>query len=194
MKVLCSGCGKLRQVRARELCGSCYNRQWVAGALPDKDLAYRKAWIRRRLKNTVIDPATGCWLWQGLRAQGGKYGWSTWHSKTEFMHRASFRAHGGTLLPGEQVRHSCDTPHCWNPEHLLKGTQADNEQDKKDRGRFGYNQGSGRYNAVLNEDKVVEIRRRADAGEKHSVLAAEFGVARPNIGRIQRHEIWKHVA
>lgn len=110
------------------------------------------------------------------------------------MHRGSFQAHGGVLLKGEQVRHRCANKLCWNPAHLLKGTQADNEQDKKDQGRFAYNQGSGRYNASLTEAIVVEIRKRAAAGETHASLAREFNYARPNVTRLVHRKIWKHVA
>lgn len=159
--------------------------------MPSDEEAYRRNFLRRRMQKTVVDPETGCWLWQGARAQGGKYGWTSFHSKSALLHRASYLVLVGPLKAGEQVRHRCDVSHCWNPEHLLKGRQADNEQDKKDRGRFAYNQGEGRYNSKLTEDGVRAIRA---SGEKHQVLADRHGVARPSIGRIKRREIWAHVA
>jgi len=33
------------------------------------------------------------------------------------------------------VLHSCDTPACWNPDHLFLGTQADNVHDCIQKGR-----------------------------------------------------------
>lgn len=192
MKILCSSCGKLRETRARGLCGGCYNRNWVTGTLPSKEVAYAARWIEKRLLKTKVDEQTGCWVWQGGTDYG--YGISCWHSKHEFMHRASFQAHGGVLVKGEQIRHRCANKACWNPAHLLKGTQADNEQDKKDQGRFGYNQGEGRYNSRLTDAKVAEIRRRAGEGETHTALAKEFKYARANLTRLVNRQIWKHVA
>ncbi len=50
-------------------------------------------------------------------------------------HRAAYLLAGNTLRPGNVIRHTCDVPHCFNPEHLIEGTQADNLQDAIDRGR-----------------------------------------------------------
>ena len=50
-------------------------------------------------------------------------------------HRAAYLLAGNTLQPGNVIRHTCDVPHCFNPEHLIEGTQADNLQDAIDRGR-----------------------------------------------------------
>ena len=50
-------------------------------------------------------------------------------------HRAAFLLAGNTLQPGNVIRHTCDVPHCFNPEHLIEGTQADNLQDAIGRGR-----------------------------------------------------------
>ena len=50
-------------------------------------------------------------------------------------HRAAFLLAGNTLQPGNVIRHTCDVPHCFNPDHLIEGTQADNLRDAIDRGR-----------------------------------------------------------
>jgi hypothetical protein len=50
-------------------------------------------------------------------------------------HRAAFLLAGNTLRPGNVIRHTCDVPHCFNPDHLIEGTQAENLQDAVDRGR-----------------------------------------------------------
>jgi len=50
-------------------------------------------------------------------------------------HRAAFLLVGNTLQPGNVIRHTCDVPHCFNPDHLIEGTQAENLQDAVDRGR-----------------------------------------------------------
>ena len=192
MKILCRSCGEWKKPRARELCAACYQAAWLRGELPSKEEAYRLSWIRRRKAKTIVCEETGCWLWQGLTEFG--YGWTSWHSKSEFLHRASYLAHGGTLESGKQVRHLCANKTCWNPDHLAKGTQADNEQDKRNQGRFAYNQGEGRYNSKLTEDDVQGMRIRANRGETHQSIADRYDYARPNVGKIVNRQIWRHVA
>lgn len=192
MKVLCLECKHERQERARMLCGGCYNRRWRRGTLPPIGDVYRLKFKQRRMHKTIINPSTGCWEWQGLTDYG--YGITSLHSEQEMLHRAAYVVLVGPIPDGMQVRHLCACKKCWNPEHLALGTQADNEQDKRDQGRYAYNQGSGRYNAKLTEDEVSAIRHRAALGESHSVLAKEYGCARPGISRIVSRAIWKHVA
>lgn len=60
-------------------------------------------------------------------------------------HRAVFIEYNGYAPP--VVRHKCDRPECYNPTHLLPGTQADNIKDMHDRGR-----NRGRGPAPLNLD------------------------------------------
>ena len=53
--------------------------------------------------------------------------------------------------------------------------------------------GSKAHNTKLNEGIVLEIRRRAEGGERPMVLATEFGVSGTNIYRILRGDTWNHV-
>lgn len=156
------------------------------------DRQYGVRFKARRMQRTKVDPVTGCWIWQGLTYNG--YGWSPYRSKHGFLHRAAYQALVGAIPEGKQVRHLCGCKLCWNPEHLALGTQADNEQDKRDLGRYAYNEGSGRYNAKLTEADVISIRKRAASGESHTALAKELGYARANVTRIVNRVIWKHVA
>ena len=50
-------------------------------------------------------------------------------------HKAAFLLAGNTYKTGNVIRHTCDVPHCFNPDHLIEGTQADNLQDAIGRGR-----------------------------------------------------------
>jgi hypothetical protein len=49
-------------------------------------------------------------------------------------HRFSYRLRFGRIPDGLILRHVCDTPPCVNPDHLLVGTDADNGQDRRERG------------------------------------------------------------
>ena len=65
-------------------------------------------------------------------------------------HRAAFLLAGNTLQPGNVIRHKCDVPHCFNPDHLIEGTQAENMADAVRRGRRN-----------AGKDKLT-IRKRAE--------------------------------
>lgn len=54
---------------------------------------------------------------------------------------------------GGVVLHSCDNPHCVNPEHLTLGTHADNVADKVTKGRQAYGDSHG--NVKLSEEQVA---------------------------------------
>lgn len=82
-----------------------------------------------------------CWIWTG-KIVGKGYG--LWRDERKgkgryyLVHRASFALANGATTPGLIVRHSCDTPACCNPAHLLEGTWADNNADMVERGRTGW--------------------------------------------------------
>ena len=50
-------------------------------------------------------------------------------------HKAAFLLAGNTYKTGNVIRHTCDVPHCFNPDHLIEGTQAENMADAVRRGR-----------------------------------------------------------
>lgn len=100
-------------------------------------------------------------------------------------HRVVFEHHHGALSPGEVVRHRCDNPPCVNPDHLLRGTQADNVADmwQRDRGARGLRH----PNARLSAEEVATIRAKYAAGNlRHIDLANEFAVSREHIGNVIR--------
>ena len=70
-----------------------------------------------------------CWEYEGPRDKHG-YGRA---GGGKLVHRLVFEAIYGWLP--KVVRHRCDNPPCYRPDHLLPGTQADNLRDMADRGR-----------------------------------------------------------
>jgi hypothetical protein len=134
-----------------------------------------------------------CWLWTGGRNEHG-YGVINPGRKSGpplKAHRVALTL-AGQEVAGAVVRHTCDNPPCVNPNHLALGTQADNVADMHDRGRG--NIGSVNGQAKLTEPLVVEIRRRAGAGEVQKRLAAEYGVSQMTISAVVNRVTWRHVA
>lgn len=102
-------------------------------------LDFAKPEDRIRLHNRLVEQTevsdTGCWLWTGAKSNGG-YGKITMQGKNKGVHAISFEAFVKKPSAGMIVRHKCDVPNCWNPDHLEEGTHKDNIQDSISRGRF----------------------------------------------------------
>ena len=56
------------------------------------------------------------------------------------LHRIAWEAHNAQPLPeGMVLMHTCDNPACFNPQHLIPGTQSQNIRDCVAKGRFSCN-------------------------------------------------------
>jgi len=113
--------------------------------------------------------------------------------------------HNKRQIPaGMVVMHKCDNPACYNPEHLVLGTQKDNVRDCIEKGRaagIGL-RGESSNVAKLTEKQVLEIRA-SYAGKQHSSevrrgptmeqLAARYGVSRKQIANILSGHSWSHI-
>lgn len=134
---------------------------------------------------------TPCWEWPGATRKEG-HGYFRWGGKNVLVHRAAYEAWVGPIPEGQIVRHLCDNPPCYNPEHLRAGTHLDNFNDMISRGRermFGEHH----HNSVLNKDSVLEILGRYEGGETQTALAEEFGVGSSSIHKIVVGKSWKKV-
>lgn len=141
-----------------------------------------------RIARHVVKRADGCWVWTGPVDDGG-YGRIKVHQKDVRLPRLVWQIeHGKALPPTEVVRHTCDNPPCIRPAHLLRGSVAQNNQDRNDRGRTS--KGAQHYAAKLSEASVREIRRRSAAGEQRISLAREFGVSGQLVSRVVLRQIW----
>lgn len=83
-----------------------------------------------------IIPLTGCWEWSGPWWSNG-YGLVRRGRRNEGAHRVAWElTHGQEIPEGMLVLHSCDNPPCIYPGHLRIGTNQDNMNDAKERGRY----------------------------------------------------------
>lgn len=144
-----------------------------------------------------------CLLWPFSVTTGGRHGqalygqvWVPSKNKTLRVNRAAYEHAKGSIPEGLKIRHSCDVTLCFNPKHLLSGTQKDNIHDAIERGRF-MPKGSNHNMAKLTEDHVLEIRRLHSIGKGNlwtaKKLAEKFGVCKGNIESIVQRRAWQHV-
>jgi hypothetical protein len=75
-----------------------------------------------------------CWEWMG-EPFGDTYGHVLFRGSTWGSHRIAYLLTNGPIPGGLWVLHKCDNKRCCNPSHLFLGTCADNEADKKSKGR-----------------------------------------------------------
>lgn len=130
-----------------------------------------------------------CLIWQG-KGRVGEYGvvgyaWETW-----LAHRLSYYFQHPDFDQSLVIRHSCDTPLCVEPSHLLEGTHADNVQDKVDRGRQPKTE--SHWNVKISADDVRKIREKYSAGGVYQKdLAVEYGISTSQANRIITGKRWK---
>lgn len=94
------------------------------------------------------------------------------------------------------VMHKCDVRNCVNPEHLLLGTVAMNNQDKLQKGRnIGFAKDNkyqtlGKGNTRLTPEQVAEIRN--SPGMTQRELAIKYNITQANVSKIlcgQSHKV-----
>ena len=151
---------------------------------------------RRLLRKRVVDYKRGCWLWSGAVMKNG-YGvigvCVKGKKSNRLVHRTSAWAFAGfDLLSPMQILHSCDVRHCFNPAHLLIGTQLDNIRDAWNKGHL--NNVMQRHPRKLVAVDVLKIRKSYLAGGCTTrSLAAEYSIGKSTVEAILNRRIWRHV-
>ncbi len=140
------------------------------------------------------EDSNGCRVWTGNINNDG-YGSMSMAGKFMLAHRVAFILHNKIHITSkDHVCHRCDNPPCCNPAHLFIGNAAINMQDMWNKKRHTRPTGERNNHAILNEQKVIEIRRRYAAGEGTlGTLAKEYGVGIANVGMVVRRATWKHI-
>ena len=141
------------------------------------------------LAKVCREPASGCWLWQGMVRPDG-YGVAIFEGKARGAHRVAWMLFRGEIAREIVVCHKCDVRACVNPEHLFLGTPADNARDMKEKGR--HPRGENIRSAKLTTDQVSQIKTLLAEDRMYMrEIALQFGVAPPTIRAIRE---WQDLA
>jgi DNA-binding transcriptional regulator YiaG len=135
-------------------------------------------------------PESGCWVWMGTTTSRG-YGQIISDNKTFYAHRAAYQAFIGDIPEGMNVCHHCDNRFCVNPSHLFLGSQKDNLQDMKKKGRS--TAGEKNAKSKLTEKYVKEIKQGLKDGLSTKTLATIYSVSTSTINFIKQGKRWNHV-
>jgi hypothetical protein len=137
-----------------------------------------------------VQKTDSCWLWTSGTARYGQFTIQT----TKLAHRVAWELTHGKIPKGLQVLHHCDNQRCVRPDHLFLGTQQDNMDDMKTKGRGRWRVGSRHGMAKLTDADVLAIRTRYATGKVlQQTLANEYGVWQGAISRIIRRTGWRHI-
>ena len=134
-----------------------------------------------------------CVLWEGA-FDGYGYGRRSYNGKRSVRaHHIAYAEHHNldVFTMVGVLRHTCDTPACVNPNHLILGTQYENMQDMVAKGR--QLKGADVNGAVLTQAIVDTIRatyvfRCPTNGGR--ALARRFGVTPQTICDILKGRSW----
>ena len=155
-----------------------------------KDNAMKK-WQRNKTLNErfwvfVKKMDNGCWLF-GERKRHSSYGRlsSPYHGE-RWAHRVSWIIHRGEIPQGLQVQHTCDTPRCVNPDHLVLGTNRDNMADMVKKGRSNRN-----FTTVMTRDLAESIRILKSTNKlSNDEIALLFNISGKTVKTITSGEHW----
>jgi hypothetical protein len=133
---------------------------------------------------SVRDEKTGCLVWQGARERFG-YGRVHYAKSVHGTHRLSYIAHYGPIPPGLNVLHACDNPPCHAIEHLFLGTQQQNVDDARRKGRMRWR---GKW---LNSELASEIKRRVSLGHSTAQIARDMKLKYAWVHNVKSGRAWR---
>lgn len=150
-------------------------------------------------KDQIKKRSNGCWEWQGQISPEG-YGYFTDfdNQKRIRVHRYSFQQFKGNVPDDLHVCHHCDNRKCCAPDHLFLGTDKDNMQDCKNKGRTAKgdkvaHRGEFNKNSKVTNEMVLEIRKLHSEGHKDTDIAKIFNITKFHVNSIRNRKSWKHL-
>lgn len=148
-------------------------------------------------------PHCGCWLWDGPTNNAG-YGYIVDPRKPQnrcsarrvIVSRLVCEVTTGPMPHDIDTRHRCDVPLCIHPDHVERGTRAQNNNDKIMRGRDRPSRGEHNGRAVVSAEVVRQLRSqfRPNTVGECGRYAAALGIAESTVRKIVSGATWAHVS
>ena len=149
-----------------------------------------------------VDKSGDCWVWTGYKTHGyGKIRVGGRKGTMVKAHRVSYELENGFIPKGEGfhgtcVLHFCDNRACVRPDHLFLGTQADNIDDMRSKGRGAWACGEKSGKTKLTNDSVRLIKRFLALPKgrfKQATIGKLFGASHNVICDINTGRTWSHI-
>lgn len=90
--------------------------------------------LKRFSQKYNVNRVSKCWEWDSGIAPNG-YGQFSINKSKKIAHRVSYILFKSDIPKGMFVCHKCDNRQCVNHDHLFLGTNIDNMNDMKEKGR-----------------------------------------------------------
>ena len=143
-----------------------------------------------------VDQSGECWLWTSTTRKVPRdktyRGVFNVNGRARTAYQVAWELIYGPIPSGQGVCHSCDNGLCVRPDHLFLGTQQDNIDDAKRKGRMRngaeINHGVNHYKTILTLGQVREV---LESTESNTNLGRKFGVSRTTIYRIRAGKNWQ---
>lgn len=131
------------------------------------------------ITSRVVISEAGCWEWQNSRDRLGYGQVSRISSGESLAHRLAWRIFVGDPS-GKMICHSCDNPPCCNPEHLFIGTQQQNLDDARSKGRM-----QPKQPWKVTKEIASLIREKLLGGVKQRDIAKEHNISESHLSEIK---------
>lgn len=165
------GCGQATRIIER----NCSNPRRVRGEFSRFISGHQS---RKSAVEYLIDPETGCWVWQRARSRNG-YGNVVVSGRNQCAHKMIYERTHGPVPLGMELDHLCRNRACVNPDHLEPVTSSRNKRR--------------RPATILSETDVQAIKQLLGSMPQKDI-AKKYGVHRTHISNIAAGRIWDDVA
>lgn len=164
------GCGERTRVAPQD-----YPKRGIRKGEPQQFVKQHQA---RRRKAFIVNPETGCWIWQGYTIPQG-YAMQSIDGESKLVHVLHWeRLNGSVPPPGPdgryELHHLCGDKACVNPGHLELLS------------RLGH---SRKHPRKVTIEMAREIRAATDAPSAQ--LAERYGIAQVTVEFIRSGRTWR---
>jgi hypothetical protein len=137
-------------------------------------------------KNIEFDPYhLGCWRWCGPPVRYRRK--RTKDGVRRAIYQIAFEVFQAPIPDRHVVHHTCENPHCVNPDHLKALTRSEHMKAHK-----MWN-GETNSNAVLTDEAIREIFNLVKEDVLQREIAEIYGVTQSCISNLLHNRAWPHI-